>query len=299
MNNITTAAQSAVRTTLADQAQPAEADSNEKMKKGNREIVTDFYVSNDIFGEKFKFRMFVRLNAKNKKFTKVSFEHCIFEGCYFNTCVFDSCDFTGCKFIGSNLHLSAFTGCKFDYATFERTQLSDDILLSEAPRQENLRMRFARSLRMNYQQIGDAKAVNKAISLELEATSIYLYKSWRSQESYFKEKYPGFIKSGVQFLKWVEFWVLDFVWGNGESIVKLMRTIALSFVAIGIYDTLSNRDALNIGDYWSSFASAPSVFLGVSSPSNFSASVLSIIGGSRLITVALLTALLVKRFSRR
>ena len=108
MNNITTAAQSAVRTTLADQAQPAEADSNEKMKKGNREIVTDFYVSNDIFGEKFKFRMFVRLNAKNKKFTKVSFEHCIFEGCYFNTCVFDSCDFTGCKFIGSNLHLSAF-----------------------------------------------------------------------------------------------------------------------------------------------------------------------------------------------
>ncbi len=299
MNSIATAAQDAAKSTLADHALHQEVGGSDALMKGNRKIITDFYVPNDIVDKKFPYTMFVRLNAKKIKFTQVSFQHCIFDGCYFNTCVFDSCDFTGCKFVAANLHLSAFTGCKFDYATFERTQISDDILLSEAPREENLRMRFARSLRMNFQQIGDAKAVNKAISLELEATSVYLYKSWCSKESYFKEKYPGFIKSGVQFLRWVEFWVLDFIWGNGESIVKLIRTIALSFVAIGIYDTLSNRDALNIGDYWNSFTSAPSVFLGVSSPSGFSASFLSIIGGGRLVSVALLTALLVKRFSRR
>ncbi len=280
-------------------AQNATGSAKETLKKGNREVVTDFYIATHVNSEKFPYRVFIRLNAKEVKFTKVSFQHCIFEGCYFNRCVFDSCDFTGCRFVGSNLHLSSFTGCKFAYATFERTHLEDDILLSEAPREENLRMRFARSLRMNYQQIGDAKAVNKAISVELEATSVYLYKSWRSQESYYKEKYPGFIKSGGQFVKWAEFWILDLLWGNGESIVKLMRTIAFSLIAICIYDAATNGNMLNIADYWSSFKIAPAVFLGATSPKNFSVFALSIIVGARLVSLALLTALLVKRFSRR
>ena len=298
MDSITTATQGDTAAS-AKQAPNSETGANEALKKGNREVVTDYYVANDVNGGRFPYRVFIRLNAKKVRFTKVSFQHCIFEGCYFNRCVFDSCDFTGCRFIGSNLHLSVFSGCKFDYSTFERSHVEDDILLSEAPREENLRMRFARSLRTNYQQIGDAKAVNRAISVELEATSVYLYKSWRSQESYYKKKYPGLIKSGFQFLKWVEFWILDFLWGNGESIVKLLRTIALGLVAIGIYDTATNGNALDIGDYWSSFKNAPAVFLGVSDPRNFSILVLSTIAGARLVTVALLTALLVKRFSRR
>lgn len=299
MNDLTTATQDGDSVASAMQAPNAAAGTKENLKKGNREVVTDYYVASDVSGEKFPYRVFVRLNAKKIRFTKVSFQHCIFEGCYFNGCVFDTCDFTGCRFIGSNLHLSAFSGCKFDYATFERSYVEDDILLSEAPKEENLKMRFARSLRMNYQQIGDAKAVNRAISVELEATSVYLYKSWRSHESYYKQKYPGLIKSGVQFLKWVDFWILDFLWGNGESIIKLLRTIVFGLIVIGFYDTIKNGDALNIADYWNSFAGAPAVFLGVSNPQSFSVLALSTIAGARLVTVALLTALLVKRFSRR
>jgi len=274
--------------------------SDEPLKKGNREVITDFYFAKDVSSEpvKFAFKVFIRLNAKRVTFKKVSFQHCIFDGCYFNGCVFDSCDFTGCRFIGSNFHKSAFAGCKFEFATFERSQIDDDILVSEAPREENLRMRFARSLRMNYQQIGDAKAVNKAISLELEATSIYLYKSWRSRETYYRKKYPG-LKAIAQFVRWSEFWILDFVWGNGESIVKLLRTIVLSVIVIAAYDTNAHGNVLNIGDYWSSFQSAPAVFLGVSYPQSYSVAALSFIAGTRFVAIALLTALLVKRFSRR
>ncbi len=194
--------------------------SNKHLKKGNREVITDYYVPEDISDEpdEFKFKVFIRLNAKKIRFTKISFLHCIFDSCYLNNCVFDSCDFTGCRFIGSNFHQTSFRGCDFKFSTFERSQFDDDILISEAPKEENFRMHFARSLRMNYQQIGDAKATNKAIMIELGATSIYLYKSWRSGETYYKEKYPGFIKSIIQFVKWLEFWVLNFVWGNGESI---------------------------------------------------------------------------------
>lgn len=266
-----------------------------------RKIVTDYYVPKNVSDEpiNFEYTVFIRLNAIKITFKNVSFLHCIFDNCYLKNCVFDTCYFIGCRFLGSNFHQSAFRGCKFEFATFERTQIDDDILMSEAPREENLRMRFARSLRMNYQQIGDAKAVNKAISLELEATSIYLYKSWRSGEIYYKEKYPGLLSGIVQFKKWLEFWLLDFVWGNGESIWKLLRSILLSIFIIAAYDTNTNGSPLNIGFYWSSLQIAPAVFLGLLSPHNFTIEALSIITGTKLVSLALLTALLVKRFSRR
>lgn len=275
---------------------------SEYLSIGNREVFTDFYVPEDVINEqdKFKFKVFVRLNAKKKiVFRNVSFQHCIFDNCYIINCVFDSCDFTGSKFVGSNFRQTAFKGCDFRFVTFERSQLDDDILISEAPREENLKMQFARSLRMNYQQIGDAKAVNKAISVELEATSIYLYKSWRSGETYYKEKYPGVFQGTLQFLKWLEFSILNFIWGNGESILKFLRSILISLIAIAIYDTNSNGISLNVGFYWSSFLNAPAIFLGLLAPPNFTLGIIAIITGTKLVAVALLTTLLVKRFSRR
>ena len=75
-----------------------------------------------------------------------------------------------------------FTGCKFDYSIFERTLIDADLLDTECPGQENLKMRFARTLRMNFQQVGDAKAANRAIKVELQATMAHLHKAWRSTE---------------------------------------------------------------------------------------------------------------------
>ncbi|UQB42516.1 pentapeptide repeat-containing protein [Thiomicrospira microaerophila] len=270
-------------------------------KNSNRKVVLDYYVKEDVLDrpEEFKYMVLERLNAKGIKFKNVSFEHCVFNGCYFNNCVFDTCNFTGCRFIGSNFHQTAFRGCDFRYAIFERTQLDDDILISEAPREENLRMHFSRSLRMNYQQLGDSKAVNKAIMVELDATSVYLYKSWRSGETYYKEKYPGVFSGIIQFLKWIEFWVLNFIWGNGESILKFIRTILLVLVSISVYDTNTSGNLLNVGFYWSSFVQSPAIFLGILSPENFTTGVLSLITGIKFVSFALLTTLLVKRFSRR
>ena len=279
----------------------SEKAANGHLEKGNREVFTDFYVPKDILDEQsdFRYKVFIRLNAKEITFRNVSFLHCIFENCYLNNCVFDSCDFTGCKFLGSNFHQTAFKGCNFIFATFERSQIDDDILVSEAPREENLRMHFARSLRANYQQIGDAKAANIAINVELGATSIYLYKSWHSKETYYKEKYSGFLKSSIQFLKWLEFWVLHFIWGNGESILKFLRTLIITLIAIATYDTYTNGNPLDLAQYWFNFLKAPAIFLGVTTPDNFSIGALSTITGIKFVSFALLTTLLVKRFSRR
>ena len=123
-------------------------------------------------------------------------------------------------------------------------------------------MRFARSLRMNYSQIGDAKAVNAAITVELEATETYLRKSWQLEETYYKLKYPG-KKALKQFARWVQFKTLDVVWGNGESIVKLLRSLLLCIIGMTLYDTMLHGNAANLLDYWARFLIAPMVFLGI------------------------------------
>ncbi|MBS0041246.1 pentapeptide repeat-containing protein [Shewanella sp. M16] len=272
----------------------------EGFELGNRIVVSDHYISVSLKNNpnQYAFKIYIRLNAKKMRFENISFQHCIFESCYFNNCVFDSCDFTGCKFIGSNLHQSAFSGCKFEYATFERCQLDDDILVGEAPKEENLKMRFARSLRMNFQQIGDAKAVNKAISLELDATEKYLKKSWSSSENYYKNKYVGW-KKIVQFIKWLEFKALDMIWGNGENIFKLLRTIIIVHLIIAIYDTSAFGDQWNLRDYLNSLIASPGVFFGIGSPHQYPIWFSSSVAAMRLIGFAFLTAILVKRFGRR
>lgn len=267
---------------------------------GNRTSIIDHYVAKNVEDEvvAFKFKNFTRLNANKIRFKNVSFDHCVFDGCAFKNCVFDSCNFTGCRFIGSNLHQSSFPGCKFDYATFERCQIDSDILTAWNPSRQNLKMRFARSLRMNFQQVGDAKAVNEAITQELDATSRHLFESWQSEDEFYRKKYPGLLRVR-QFLAWVEFWVLHFVWGNGESISKLLRTIIIVMMIIAAYDANASSGSATILDYWESLKAAPAIFLGTLSRPSHTIAAASAITAAKLIALSLLTALLVKRFGRR
>ena len=272
----------------------------EALLPGNREVITDLYVSRNVENEPkdYAFKVYVRLNAKKQTLRKVSFQHSVFDACYFNNCNFDSCDFTGCRFVGCNFHQSAFSGCKFEYAIFERCQIDDDILEREAPREENLKMRFARSLRMNFQQIGDAKAVNRAISLELEATSRYLKMSWSSRETYYRDKYPGW-KKVPQFIKWLEFRALDAIWGNGENTLKLLRAIVVVHLLIAFYDTYQFGNPWDLTSYLASLVASPGVFFGIATPRSYPIWFSSIVAASRLVGFAFLTAILVKRFGRR
>ena len=198
----------------------SEADKQPAMLKPNDRIPhVDQKFDEDVADQEFSNRLFVRLVATKQRFTRVDFKYSIFELCYLRNCVFDSCDFVGCRFISSTLDGSAFSGCKFDYATFERTGIDGDILSSGCPGHENLKMRFARTLRMNYQQLGDAKSANSAIKVELQATEAHLHKAWNSNESYYRQKYRGYRRVQM-FTDWVAFKALDSVWGNGESVLR-------------------------------------------------------------------------------
>ena len=133
---------------------------NEKimtLANSNREHIVHQRFDTDVSKINYSNKLFLRVVAKGKRFENVDFKYTIFDSTYFRDCVFDSCDFTGCRFVGVNFYGSKFTGCKFDYANFERTIIEGDVLDNCCPGWDNLKLKFARTLRVNFQQLGNSR----------------------------------------------------------------------------------------------------------------------------------------------
>lgn len=241
--------------------------------------------------------VYIRLTIgpKHIKLSHVNFKYSVFDSCYMKNTVFESCDFTGCRFIGSNLVGSSFNGCTFDYVIFERTFVDDDILQTQFysyDYSENIQQKFARSLRVNYQQIGDVKSANKAIMIEIEATRKHLWHLISSP--FFLKKYPGifnFIKNLIRFLTY-EF--LHLIWGNGESLKKLLFTTVFLLFIITTYLVHINEAT---SDIVINIKNSFSIFMGVShSKSDF---VTALITATRLILFGMFMVVLLKKVNRR
>jgi Pentapeptide repeats (8 copies) len=261
-----------------------------------RVTLEDKMVDSDLANVDLKNRLFIRLGAKQKRFTNVDFKYSIFDTCYMRKCAFDSCDFTGCRFIGTSLYGSNFTGCIFDYSMFEKTIVDSELLETGCPGTENLKMRFARTLRMNYQQLGDSKSANKAIGVELAATEVYLHKAWRSNESYYRHKYAGW-KRVEMWAEWLGFKILDFVWGNGESAWKLLRAVGILLLIIFGFG-LWFGDGQQPGIF-GTLTQTPEIFLVTITRSNYPEWYLTSVLLARLIAFGFFMSIIIKRFNRR
>ncbi len=271
---------------------------NDNFRPTGRQIVTDQAIVHDLQGTNLRNKQFERLVATKKRFTECDFSYSKFESAYLRNCTFDSCKFIGCKFTQSNLRGSKFEGCVFDYAEFSQTQVEKEILDTGCPGHENLQQKFARTLRVNFHQIGDTVAANKAIKIELEAGCVHLHKAWRSRESYYRKKYPGVKRLGA-FFEWLEYELLDALWGNGESSVKLLRTLVFVVFGIALGEVFFLKDPLLLDSYITAAKIAPQIFLGIVQPNGFSGLVLAGIAAVRYVMLACLVSILVKRFSRR
>ena len=239
----------------------------------------------------------VRVSAMRLTFTRVDFRYCIFDGCYFRNCTFDSCDFTGCRFVGSNLRGSKFAGSRFDYASFERTDVDPEILDDSCPERENLKERFARSLRINFAQLGVVDGVHKAVAVELDATAIHLRKAWKSNESYFRRKYRGWARV-TALGRWLNFWILHFLWGNGESPWKMFRSLGLVLGVMVFVDKLFFRSG-DATTWYQAACDAPQVLLGVAPDLGLPGEYLALVTITRLVALGFLISMLIKRFNWR
>lgn len=264
----------------------------------NRVHHVDQLFEGDLINEKYSNCLIIRGVAKGKKFKGIDFKYTIFETCYFRKCSFEDCDFTGCRFNTSNLYGSIFQNCKFDYVVFERTQITPEILDTNCPGLENLKLKFARSLRTNFQSLGDSEAVNKAMAIELDATEAHLFKAWNAPESYYRHKYRGWGRVKV-FFQWLSFKILDLLWGNGESSLKLLRAVLAMLMMMALIHVIFWGDPSQVRDYWLAVWIMPQVLLGVLKPLHYPDFYLTIIMTLRLLAFGFFLSILIKRFNRR
>lgn len=273
------------------------------LQKSIRKINADlWFKSTKISKANFSNTLFTRLVAsKETKFVNVDFSYCIFDHNYIRGCSFENCDFTGAKFLNTNFQGTSFTSCDFKYAIFEKTLIDDDFIFSNLPKESNLRQKLLRSLRVNFQQLGDSANVNRSIVYELDATAEYLWNAAFSNEKYYQDKYGGFKKRSEAIIKLINFRFWDFIWGNGEKVWKIVRFLVITLFVIMIYDVYKqdSPDNDSILYAFNSLKNSFAIFFGIGTPSHFSANFIAIIMFTRLFIFALFVSIMVKRLNRR
>lgn len=238
---------------------------------------------------------FSRVYAVNVVFTKVNFKQSTFSSCYFKNCRFIECDFTGAHFKECYLKGSNFCDSILKYATFEKTNIEENVLEYCIPSEENIARDLVRSLRVNFIQVGNYEAANQAASIEVKLTEQHLYNAAYSRQRYYrsKEKYAGLnrLNFAWKHLKWK---LLGFLWGNGESLSRVIfsGSLFVVLIAITVYfitdNTLQRSLNMCLNEFWS-IKNSPSL------PEPFPL-VLTI---GRFVWVGLFMSILIKRLSKR
>lgn len=265
-----------------------------KLKEHVKKQVKDQEVQEVADNEDLSQKEFSRVYAVKKTFNGVVFKQCNFLSCYFRNCRFISCDFTGALFKDSNLIGSQFENCRFHYSFWDKTIVEEDILDSCLMSEENLARDLVRSLRVNFAQIGNYTAVNKAAAIEVKLTGKRLYNAAYSKQGYYRQKYKGWSRAQMcaKHLSWKFF---DLLWGNGESIWRVLGWGIAAVVIAAIVMFFSGL-GLSVLD---SLVTAVFAFWGVRSTHDapqFVAVALTIV---RFFLFGLFMAILVKRLSRR
>lgn len=237
---------------------------------------------------------FVRVYAVNQVFTGVVFKQCVFTSCYFRNCNFIRCDFTGISIKDSNFKGAQFENCNFKYTTWEKTLLDERFLDTCLPSEENLARDLVRSLRTNFAQIGNYEAVNKAASIEVKLTGQHLYNAAYSRQAYYRAKYKGQarVTPALQHLRWKS---LDLLWGNGESIFRVVRT-GLGVIIVAAIFYMRDTAAVSFPD---AFLEALGHFWGVQYRAPMPMAYIVPLTVLRYVLIGMFMAILVKRLSRR
>lgn len=260
-----------------------------------KEKIEDKEFSEDVTGEEYSRKDISRIFAVGKTFTCVNFSQSNVSSCYFRNCRFIRCDFTGTVFKDCYLKGTSFPESSLKYTTFNSSQLDDAILDNSLPPEENLARDFVRSLRVNFSQVGNYEAVNKAASVEVKLTGIHLYKAAYSREAYYrgKEKYTGIgqFKAVCDHAKWK---FLDLLWGNGESLFKIFMSSLAFLILMSFIIFLSSANTfsdITISVFYN--------FWGVESDLNIARPCIVILTAVRLLFFSLFVSVLVKRLAKR
>ena len=258
-----------------------------------KERLEDKEFAEDVSGQSFAQKELARVFATRKVFTEVSFKQAVLSGCYFRNCTFIRCDFTGAQISACNFKGAKFSGCLFQYTVWEKTLMDDEFLEKCVPAEENLARDLVRALRVNFSQVGNYQAVNKAASIEVRLTGRHLYNAAYSEKTYYRDKYKGVERLGYAW-KHMLWLVLDMVWGNGESLLRVLLTALVALLVAAFVLTTQQPGVAFVEALFTSVYA----FWGIPS-TTVPATGMALLTVLRFLLFGLFMAILVKRLSRR
>ena len=265
-----------------------------KLKEHAKTQIKDQEIQDVAASEDLSRHEFLRVYAVDKVFHGVVFKQCNVVSSYFRKCRFIDCDFTGSLFKDSNLIGSQFENCRFHYSFWDKTIVEEAILDSCLMSEENLARDLVRSLRVNFAQIGNYAAVNRAAAIEVRLTGRHLYNAAYSKQGYYRKKYRGFarLQMCARHASWK---LLDLLWGNGESLLRVIGwgVFTIAVIAVALFFT-----APDLG-VWDSLGTAVSAFWGVRTERGIPQPLAVAATVVRFVLFGLFMAILVKRLSRR
>lgn len=263
------------------------------MREHRKELIEDKEFEGEVV-ESFERKELVRVFAVDVTFKGVVFKQAVLINCYFRNCTFIRCDFTGAQIKDSNLKGSSFEGCQFRYATWDKTLLDEEFLDRCLPPEENLARDLVRSLRVNFTQIGNYEAVNKAAAIEVALTGKHLFNAAYSKQAYYRtmQKYKGLHRFTYvgRHLQWK---ALELLWGNGESLLRVFLSGAIAIMGAALLLS-AKANLLYVEAFSLSFLS----FWGVEQQ-QVPIALATVLTISRFVFFGLFMAILVKRLSRR
>jgi hypothetical protein len=264
-----------------------------ELKEHKKELIEDKELLSDVRTGDLSQKRLHRIFAVRKTFHEVSFKQSEITECYMRNCRFIGCDFTGANISNSNFYGSRYDDCRFEYSTWSHTLIDEEFLRNCLPSEENLARDLTRSLRVNFSQIGNYSAVNKAASIEVKLTGEHLFNAAYSRQSHYRKKHKGWkrVGYGLSHARWK---TLDLLWGNGESLRRIFVTSLAIIVVAAIFLAWGSTKY----NWSSALGTATTAFWGIQNDS-LPWSYLVSVTVARYILAGLFLAVLIKRLSRR
>ena len=105
------------------------------------------------------------------------------------------------------------------------------------------------------------------------------------------------------FFYWLNFSFWDLIWGNGEDILKLVRSVFVFFILMGLFDIVINQNQYltsNSFDFiWQMPVKIPAIFFATLSSPNYPLWYTTLVFFVRLVFFSLFTSVVIKRLNRR
>ena len=176
------------------------------------------------------------VQGKEVAYRECDFSYSILIRGYFHKAKFERCKFIGTRFVTTSFRSATFESCDFSYADFDRCIIPVPQVLANLPAFANVRWELLHNLRANMRALGDTRHESELVWQEIDTEMEH----WRS----IARRPAGYYHKYTRTERWVarfKYWRLlteRYVWGHGESLVRLGVATLVALMLLGLLNAI-------------------------------------------------------------